>query len=74
MKLPHYEKAFSYYPEDKGLLVSIGYCHEVRKEYRAALQYYERYLKEGKENTKNWNFAKQAIAHIKGELHMQEKP
>ena len=72
--LPHYEKAFSYYPEDKGLLVSIGYCHEVRKEYKAALQYYERYLKEGKENTKNWNFAKQAIAHIKGELHMQEKP
>ncbi len=70
--LPHYEKAFSYYPEDKGLLVSIGYCHEVRKEYKTALQYYERYLKEGKENTKNWNFAKQAITHIKSELHMQE--
>lgn len=70
--LPHYEKAFSYYPEDKGLLISIGYCHEVRKEYKTALQYYERYLKEGKENTKNWNFAKQAITHIKSELHMQE--
>ena len=69
---PHYEKAFSYYPEDKGLLISIGYCHEVRKEYKTALQYYERYLKEGKENTKNWNFAKQAITHIKSELHMQE--
>ena len=47
--LPHYEKAFSYYPEDKGLLISIGYCHEVRKEYKTALQYYDRYLKEGKE-------------------------
>lgn len=70
--LPHYEKALSFYPEDKGLLVSIGYCHEVRKEYKTALQYYERYLKEGKENTKNWNFAKQAITHIKSELHMQE--
>ena len=70
--LPHYEKAFSYYPEDKGLLISIGCCHEVRKEYKTALQYYERYLKEGKENTKNWNFAKQAITHIKSELHMQE--
>ena len=70
--LPHYEKAYSYAPQDKGLLISIGYCHQVRKEYKTALQYYERYLKEGKEGSKNWYFAKQEINSIKAELHMQE--
>ena len=70
--LPHYEKAYSYAPQDKSLLVSIGYCHQVRKEYKTALQYYERYLKEGKEGSKNWYFVKQEITQIKSELHMQE--
>lgn len=72
--LPHYQKAYSFGPQDKGLLVSLGYCHEVRKEYKTALKYYEQYLKEGKEGSKNWYFAKQEITHIKGELHMQEQP
>ena len=70
--LPHYEAAYKYNPEDIALLVSIGYCHELRKEYKQALQYYEKYMKVGKEGTKNYNFAKQAVAHIRGELHMQE--
>lgn len=70
--LPHYEKAFSFAPQDKGLLISIGYCHQVLKEYKTALKYYERYLKEGKEGSKNWYFAKQEINSIKAELHMQE--
>ena len=70
--LPHYEKAYSFGPEDKGLLVSLGYCHEKRKEYKTALKYYEQYLREGKEESRNWYFAKQEITYIKGELHMQE--
>ena len=70
--LQHYEAAYKYNPDDLALLVSIGYCHEYRKEYKQALQYYEKYLKLGKEGTKNYNFAKQAVAHIRGELHMQE--
>ena len=70
--LPHYEAARKYNPEDLAFLVSIGYCHEIRKEYKQALQYYEQYLKQGKEGTKNYNFAKQAVTHIKAELHMQE--
>lgn len=70
--LPHYEKAFEYGPQDKGLLVSIGYCHRMRKEYKTALKYYERYLKEGKEGSKNWYFVKQEINYINGELHMEE--
>ncbi len=70
--LQHYDAAYRYNPDDLALLVSIGYCHEYRKEYKQAIQYYEKYLKLGKEGTKNYNFAKQAVAHIKGELHMQE--
>ncbi|MBO6171911.1 MAG: tetratricopeptide repeat protein [Bacteroidales bacterium] len=71
LALPEFEKAYKYNPDDLALLVSLGYCHEVRKEYKQALQYYEKYLKLGKEGTKNYNFAKQGAAHAKSELHMQ---
>ena len=71
LALPEFEKAYKYNPDDLALLVSLGYCHEVRKEYKQALQYYEKYLKLGKEGTKNSNFAKQGAAHAKSELHMQ---
>ena len=70
--LPHYEAAYKYNPEDISLLVSIGYCHRIKKEYKTALQYYEKYLKIGKEGTRNYNFAKEEIAFIKSELHMLE--
>ena len=70
--LSHYQAAYKYNPDDISLLVSIGYCHEFRKEYKQALQYYEKYLRLGKEGTKNYNFAKQSATYIKGELHMQE--
>ena len=68
--LPHYEAAYKYNPEDIALLVSIGYCHELRKEYKQALQYYEKYMKVGKEGTKNYNFAKEEATYVKSELHM----
>ena len=70
--LPHYEAAYKYNPEDIALLVSIGYCHEVRKEYKQALQYYEKYMKVGKEGTRNYDFAKQSSIHCRAELHMRE--
>ena len=70
--IPHYEKALEYGPQDKSLLVSLGYCHRLRKEYKTALKYYERYLKEGKEESMNWYFVKQEINYINGELHMEE--
>ncbi|MBQ6254539.1 MAG: tetratricopeptide repeat protein [Bacteroidales bacterium] len=70
--LPHYEAAYKYNPDDISLLVSIGYCHEVRKEYKQALQYYEKYMKVGKEGTKNFDFAKQSSINCRAELHMQE--
>ena len=70
--LPHYEIAYKYNPDDLALLVSLGYCHRVRKEYKTALQYYEKYLRLGKEGTKNYNFAKEEANFIKSELHMLE--
>ena len=70
--ITHYKEAYSYAPENKGLLVSIAYCHEMRKEYKTALSYYEKYLSTAKPESKNYNFAKQAVTHIKAELHMLE--
>ena len=70
--LSHYKEAYSYAPENRGLLVSIAYCHEMRKEYKIVLSYYEKYLSTAKPGTKNYNFATQAVTHIKAELHMME--
>lgn len=68
--LPHYEAAYEYNPKDIALLVSIGYCHRLNKNYNTALRYYEKYLKLGKEGTKNYNFAKEEATYVKSELHM----
>ncbi len=68
--LPHYEVAYEYNPKDIALLVSIGYCHRLNKNYNTALRYYEKYLKLGKEGTKNYNFAKEEVTYVKSELHM----
>lgn len=70
--LPHYETAYEYNPKDNALLVSIGYCHRLNKNYKTALRYYEKYLSLGKEGTKNYNFAKEEVTFVKSELHMLE--
>ena len=70
--LPHYEAAYEYNPKDNALLVSIGYCHRLNKNYKTALRYYEKYLSLGKEGTKNYNFAKEEVTFVKSELHMLE--
>ncbi|MBR1926197.1 MAG: tetratricopeptide repeat protein [Bacteroidales bacterium] len=70
--LPHYLAAYEHNPKDNALLVSIGYCHRLNKDYKTALRYYEKYLSVSKEGTKNHNFAKEEVNFIKSELHMLE--
>ena len=70
--LPYFKAAYEYNSEDISLLVKIGYCHRIKKEYKTALQYYEKYLKLGKEGTRNYNFAKEEATFVKSELHMLE--
>ena len=70
--LPYFKAAYEYNSEDISLLVKIGYCHRIKKEYKTALQYYEKYMKLGKEGTRNYNFAKEEATFVKSELHMLE--
>lgn len=56
MAIPHYQEAYRY---------------EQQKQYRKALEYYERYLKLVKPGSKGYEFAKKSIDYLKGELFME---
>ena len=70
--IPDYVKAYSYNPSYTAALTTIGYCYEQLKDYNKAKEYYESYLKVGKEGTQSYQFAKQSLDYIKGKLFMEE--
>ena len=70
--IPDYVKAYSYNPSYTSALTTIGYCYEQLKDYNKATEYYEKYLKLGKEGTESYNFAKQSLDYLKGKLFMEQ--
>ncbi|MCF0175130.1 MAG: tetratricopeptide repeat protein [Bacteroidales bacterium] len=67
----HYKKAYEYNPKFISALSTIAYCYEQKKEYKAALQWYERYLKVAQPDTKGYQFAQKSVEFLNGELFMQ---
>ncbi len=71
--IPDYVKAYSYNPSYISALTTIAYCYEQLKDYAKAKEYYEKYLKVGKEGTEGYNFATKGLEYVKGQLFMEEK-
>lgn len=71
--IPYFEDAYRYNPKLLSALSNIGYCYEQLKQYRAALEWYERYLALAPPNSSGYEFARKSIEFIKGELFMEEK-
>ena len=71
--IPDYVKAYSYNPSYISALTTVAYCYEQLKDYAKAKEYYERYLKVGKEGTEGYNFATKGLEYVKGQLFMEEK-
>ena len=51
-------------------LSTIAYCYEQKKDYRRALQGYEKYLGVARPGSRGYEFARSSVDHLKGELIM----
>ena len=71
--IKYYELSYKFNPKNISALSSIGYCYERLKNYKKALEYYERYIKLGKPGTAGYKFAEESIEYVKQEKFMEEK-
>lgn len=69
----HYKEAYRYNKNFISALSTIAYCYEQKKDYKSALEWYEKYLKVAKPGSRGYNFATQSVNYLKGELFMEEK-
>lgn len=69
----HYKEAYRYNKNFISALSTIAYCYEQKKDYKSALEWYEKYLKVAKPGSRGYNFATQSVKYLKGELFMDEK-
>lgn len=68
----HYKEAYRYNPKFISALSTIAYCYEQKKDYRTALEWYEKYLKVAKPGSKGYDFAQERVDYLKGEIFMLE--
>ena len=70
--IEHYKEANRYNPKFISALSTIAYCYEIKKEYKHALEWYEKYLKVATPGSQGYEFATKSIDYLKGELFMEE--
>jgi len=71
--IEHYKEAYRYNPKFISALSTIAYCYEIKKEYRQALEWYEKYLALAAPDSPGYEFASKSIEFLKAELFMEEK-
>ncbi len=71
--IEHYKEAYRYNPKLISTLTAIAYCYELQKDYKHALEWYEKYLKVARPGTTGYEFAQRGAEYAKGELFMNEK-
>lgn len=71
--IEHYKIAHENNPKLISAMSTIAYCYEQMKDYRSALEWYQKYLKVATPGSRGYNFAEQSVSFIKGELFMEEK-
>lgn len=71
--IEHYKEAYRYNPKYIAALSTIAYCYQIKKDYKQAVEWYEKYLKFVSPGTKGYLFAKENLDFLKGELFMEER-
>ena len=71
--IEHYKEAYRYNPKLISALSTIAYCYEVKKDYKHALEWYEKYLQVARPGSQGYEFATKSITFLKSELFMEEK-
>ncbi|MGM9781702.1 MAG: tetratricopeptide repeat protein [Candidatus Cryptobacteroides sp.] len=70
--IEHYKEAYRYNPKFISALSTIAYCYEVKKDYKQALQWFEKYLQVARPGSKGYEYAAGEVTWLKGELFMEE--
>ena len=66
----YYVKAESYGELMPAQIAKVGYAYRLAKNYRKALEYYNRYLTVGKEGSTTWKFVQAELEFIREEEFM----
>ncbi len=71
--IEHYKEAYRYNPKLISTLTAIAYCYELQKDYKHALEWYDKYLNVARPGTTGYEFSQRGAEYAKGELFMNEK-
>ena len=69
--IPYYKEAYRYNPKFISALSTIGYCYERLNDYKQALEWYEKYLKQAEPGSKGYEQVSARINYLKAEAFMQ---
>ena len=70
--LDNLNKAYALSPDNLSIMFSIAGVYEKNKDYKTALEWYERCLKNTKPDTRLRSFAEESIQYLKEEIFMEE--
>ena len=70
--IAHYKEAYRYNPKFISALTTIAYCYQQKKDYKRAIEWYEKYLQVARPDNKGYDFAMDNLKYLKGELFMEE--
>ena len=70
--IEHYKEAYRLNPKLISAISTIGYCYEQKKDYKQALQWYEKYLQVARPGSSGYDFVTKSVTYLKSELFMEE--
>ena len=70
--IEHYKEAYRYNPKFISALSTIAYCYQLKKEYKQAIEWYEKYLKVAKPGSRGYEFAADNLKYLRAEKFMEE--
>ena len=70
--IAHYKEAYRYNPKLISALSTIAYCYQQKKEYKAAIEWYEKYLKVARPGSRGYEFAADNLKYLRAEKFMEE--
>lgn len=70
--IEHYKEAYKYNPKFISALSTIAYCYQQKKQYKLAIEWYERYLKQATPGSRGYEFAAENVKYLRAEKFMEE--
>ena len=72
LAIAHYKEAYNYNPKLISALSTIAYCYQQKKDYKAAIEWYEKYLKVARPGSRGYEFAADNLKYLRAEKFMEE--